>query len=69
MRHNGIPFSHRVRVKRPPEKYLVRLTCMVCDSFTVRGSERPFCLRHSDYANKIRAEIAAGAERDQGEQA
>lgn len=58
-RHNGLPQEVRAIDPQDSPEYLARQTCHDCGALVPRGSDRPFCLEHSPYVQRLRAEIAA----------
>lgn len=54
---NGMPLRVRVSNTQHQNEYLGRLTCIRCGGTVPRGSYRPYCLEHAEYAQKVMAEI------------
>ena len=55
---NGMPLRVRLDTNRHQNEYLGRLTCIRCGGTVPRGSYRPYCLGHAEYAQKVIAEVA-----------
>lgn len=57
-RHNGQSLEIRATSPSHAPEFLGRQTCHECHVLVPRGSDRPFCLAHSAYAQRLRAELA-----------
>ena len=58
-RRNGLAHQTRMANVDYNAQFMGRLTCRSCNRLVPRGSDRPFCLDHADYAQKLMQEIAA----------
>ena len=56
---NGTPMEVRLERESTKTDYLGRFTCNQCGRLVPRGSDRPFCLDHSEYAQALMRRIAA----------
>lgn len=57
-RRNGMPLEIRLAHHKGPGEFLERQTCVTCGCLVPRGTDRAYCLDHSEYAQKVIRELA-----------
>lgn len=58
-RRNKNPLEVRLVKSTHTSNFLGRQTCHTCHRLVPRGSDRPFCLDHAEYAQRLMRELEA----------
>ena len=57
-RRNGKPIEIRRSAPDLSRNHRGRQCCLTCNRLVPRGSDRPFCLDHAEYAQQVMRELA-----------
>ena len=58
-RRNGMSYQMRTLLPQEGHQFQGRQTCFKCNRLVPRGSDRPFCLDHAAYPQKLMRELAS----------